>query len=157
MSQRCIIVSHRGPIPRGLGALVVALALSGCDAEPREAEVRPPEVAEVETEAGEVEFEQAYPLTADDVGDTILASGTVVGKPGPAGFFLRAEGNRILFIESTDSVKAGQRVRAVGPLKTATAAAFQEWERETLGDDIEAEWELVRLYYVDANSVTPIK
>ncbi|MGH7720082.1 MAG: hypothetical protein ACREON_14730, partial [Gemmatimonadaceae bacterium] len=121
-------------------SLVLTLALAGC--EPEEAEVRPPEIAEIDSVAGRVEFEEAYPLTTDDIGDIILASGSVVGNPGPVGFFLRAEGNRVIFVESTQPASAGQRVRAVGPLRTAAVAVFQEWERETLGDDLEAEWEL---------------
>lgn len=95
----------------------------------------------------------AFPMTAEDVGDLMLVSGMVIGKPGPAGFFVRTEGNRVSFIESTDSVTVGQRVRVIGPLQVAEMPVFDGWEREFLGG-VEPDWDLLRLYYVRANAVT---
>ena len=134
--------------------LALSFSLLACG-DPDEDEVRPPELAEVERDDGEVEFERAFPIEAEDVGDTMLVSGTVVGKPGPNGFFVRTEGNRVVFVDTQDSVSAGQRVRAVGPLRTIDAAAFAGWERDWLGD-IDPVWAVVRLYFVDADSVRGI-
>ena len=118
-------------------------------------DVAPPAMAEVERDDGELEFEHAFPLEAEDIGDTMLVSGTVVGKPGPNGFFVRTEANRVVFVDAADSVVAGDMVRAVGPLRAIDASAFAGWERDWLGD-IDPVWLVVRLHYVDADSVRKI-
>ncbi len=40
-----------------------------------------------------------------------------------------------------------------GPLQVATTAVFDGWETDALENEIEAEWELLRTYYVEGSSV----
>ena len=149
----------RRPIPHGRCrtwhrlALLPLLALAVAACESAEEEVRPPEIAEIEREAGgDIEFEEAFPLTTDDIGDRLLVSGTVVGTPGAAGFFVRSEGNQVVFIQSADSVAAGQLVEVKGPVRAIDEAAFAGWERDFLGD-VDPVWLVARLYYVVADTV----
>ena len=143
--------------PRGIACALMVLVLSLPACEPQEEEVLPPEIAEIEHEAdGDVEFEQAFPLTVDDIGDTMLVSGTVVGTPGPAGFFVRTEGNRVVFVRAHASVSAGERVEVKGPLRAIDEAGFAGWERDLLGD-VDPVWLVARLYFVEARTVTPLE
>ncbi|HEV2076094.1 MAG TPA: hypothetical protein VGR10_07620 [Thermoleophilaceae bacterium] len=111
-----------------------------------------PAPAAVAVVPAEVQFERALPITAEDVGDLMLASGTVVGKPGPNGFFLRTAGDNVVFVQSAVPVTAGQQVNVAGPLEAAEVALFDGWERDLLGN-LEADWDLLRLYYIRASSV----
>ncbi|HET7321634.1 MAG TPA: hypothetical protein VFI96_03995 [Longimicrobiaceae bacterium] len=150
-------IRGRSRVLGAAAALMLAFAVTACD-EPQEAEVAPPEVAEVDVEPAEVpphDFEKAFPITDDDVGDIMLVTGTVVGEPGPAGFFVRAEGNRVVFVKSAEPVTLGQSVRAIGPVQAADVTVFEGWEHDFLGD-VDPEWEMVQLFYVAANSVTPL-
>ena len=159
--MQCHMQGHSGPV-RGSrrawvgGTMIILLSCSvtACGDRDRD-NVAPPAMAEVERDDGEIEFERAFPLEAEDLGDTMLISGTVVGKPAPNGFFVRTEGNQVVFVDATDSVTAGQMVRAVGPLRAIDASAFAGWERDWLGD-IDPVWLVVRLHYVDADSVRKI-
>lgn len=145
-------------------AVALALGTAACG-DPSEEEVAPPEIAEVELEPAEIEpsevdpaeieFEAAFPLEAEDVGDVMIASGTVVGTPGPAGFFIEVEGNRVVFVESTQSVEAGERVSAIGPLAVVEVATFAGWEEDLL-TDADPVWLVVREYFIDATSVQPL-
>src|SRR5687768_14570515 len=133
--------------------LLIARTLSGCedDAEPQEV----PEVAEVRTSGGQVELKETFPLTPEDVGKLIYATGVVVGKPLPNGFFLRTEGSEVIFVESTQRdatpiLKVGDTVRVTGPLAMATAVMFDEWEEDALESEIEAEWKVQPLWYIRA-------
>ena len=134
--------------------VLIAFAALACE-ERAEDEIRPPDIAEVEVEPGEVEFEAAFPLEPDDIGDVMLATGTVVGVPGPHGFFLKGEGAELIFVEVDSAVFAGQRVRAVGPLAAADAAVFVGWEADLLSDP-DPLWAVVRGYYIDATRVEPL-
>lgn len=119
-----------------------------------EAKIRPGE-ATVMTEAAEVEFEKAFPVTSEDIGDLMLVSGSVVGRPGSAEFFVRTEGNRVAFIQSNQAVSLGQRVEVVGSAQAADVAVFEGWEHEFLGD-LEPGWNVLRIYYVRANAVAAL-
>ena len=159
--MQCRMQRHSSPAraPRSawVGGTMIALlawSLTACGDRDRD-EVAPPAMAEAERDDGEVEFEYAFPLEAEDIGDRMLVSGTVVGKPGPNGFFVRTEANRVVFVDAADSVTTGQMVRAVGPLRAVDASAFAGWERDWLGD-IDPVWFVVRLHYVDADSVRSI-
>ena len=137
-------------------ALGVAVALTGCDTEGGEAEIgEVPEVAEVETEPmqAELELEEALPLTEEDVGDIILVTGTVIGTVIPEGFFVATEHGEVLFVESTEPTTPGELVTVTGPLQSATTLVFEEWETEALQGEVEAEWQMLRTFYVDAGSV----
>lgn len=136
-------------------ALIAGAALGACTPdEPDE----PPEFGEVEPVAGEPGAridDVTLPLTEEDIGDTMWASGTAVGRVVPGGFFLRTEGGRVIFVAAPDTaVTIGQTVRAIGPLRTATMAVFEEWERDALQGEIDAEWQLLRMYYIESDSVS---
>lgn len=139
-------------------ALIATVGLVGCDTEGDEAEMgEVPEVAEVEpedTDEGEVDFQEALPLTVEDVGDVMLVTGTVIGTVLPnEGFFVATEHGEVLFVESAEQVTPGQLVTVTGPLQSAEVPVFDEWEMEALQDEIEAEWEMMRTYYIEAGSV----
>ena len=137
--------------PRVIGLLLV-VALIGCGTD----DEAPPAAAEAAVEANApegLELEEAYPINSEDVGTVLRARGTVVGKPQLDGFFLEADGDRVLFIKSAQPVTVGQQVRAVGPLRVADLEIFKAWERDLLGDADATR--LIQLFYIDATSVTP--
>ena len=138
--------------PRMVGLLLV-VGLVGCS---REDEAPPAAAAGTAVEANApegLELERAYPINAEDVGSVLRAHGTVLGKPQLDGFFLEAEGDRVLFIKSAQPVTEGQQVRAVGPLRIADLEIFEAWERDILGDTDATR--LIQLFYIDATAVTP--
>jgi hypothetical protein len=113
-------------------------------------------VAEVEVDEGEVRLEDKHlPLSSEDIGDVILATGTVVGTPLPNGFFLKTERSQVLFVEEPQpsEVKSGDTVRVTGPLAMAAVAAFEGWKADALEGEIEAEWQILPLWYVRAAQV----
>ena len=147
--------------------LLIGTLVSACANEPEEPQI--PDVAEVEVEPAEVKerpggveielpeirLENAFPLTDEDEGDLVIATGTVVGKPGASGFFLRTESNKVLFVESTTiPVRTGDAVSIIGPLRKATVAIFEGWEKDAFENQLEAEWELTDLWYIEAVSVS---
>jgi hypothetical protein len=153
----------------GIVILSAALLLSACEDEAEIDEV--PEVAEVEVEPGRVEVEpgrvvidvpdvefeeESLPFSDDDLGEMIMANGYVVGVPLANGFFLRTEGNHVIFVKSTQPVAPGDGVRVVGPVRKTTHAIFDAWETEALGTELVAEWKLTDIYYIDAVSVEDI-
>jgi hypothetical protein len=153
----------------GIVILSAALLLSACEDEAEIDEV--PEVAEVEAEPGRVEVEpgrvnidlpdveleeESLPFTDDDLGEMIMANGYVVGVPLANGFFLRTEGNHVIFVRSDQPMTGGGAVRVVGPLRKATHAVFDSWEADAFGTELEAEWKLVDIYYIDAVSIEDI-
>ena len=138
-------------------ALVAAVGVTGCESEAGQAEIgEVPEVAEVETQPmePEIELEEALPLTEEDVGDILLITGTVTGAVIPEGFFVATEHGRMLFVESTEMVTPGELVTVTGELQSATTLVFDEWEMEALEGEVEAEWDMLRTYYVEAGSVS---
>jgi hypothetical protein len=151
------LISHRGARLRwSVLLLCTAATLSACEGD--EAEVdEVPEVAEVEVKpGGGVELEETFPLTPEDIGETIMATGVVVGNALPTGFFLRTEGSQVLFVEATQPVAEGDTVRVVGPLQTATAAVFEGWEVDAFEGEAEAEWKMLDLWYIDAATVSKV-
>ena len=137
-------------------ALMAVVGLVGCDTEGGEAEIgEVPEVAEVDAEPteGALELEEALPLTEEDVGDMMLVTGTVTGTVIPAGFFVATEHGRVLFVETTEAVTPGEVVTVTGPLQSATTLVFEEWETQALQGEVEAEWDMLRTYYIDGGSV----
>ena len=136
-------------------ALAAGLGLAGCDAEPDEV----PETAEVEVEPmeAELEFDEELVLGPEDVGETLMATGWVSGTPLPGGFFLRTEDARLIFVETVEpEVSAGDQVRVIGPLVVTEVAVFEGWETDAFEDELEAEWDLERAYFIDAVTVTPL-
>ena len=137
--------------------LVAAVGLAGCDTEGEQAEIgEVPEVAEMEpgeAEAGEIALEEALPLTAEDVGDMMLVTGTVIGTVIPNGFFVATEHGEVLFVETTEMAVPGELVSVTGTLEAVEVPVFEEWETEALENEIEAEWQMMRSYYIDAGSV----
>ena len=117
-----------------------------------------PETAEVEAEPleGELELEEELVLGLDDVGETIMATGWVSGVPLTTGFFLRTEDNRVIFVETTEQVSAGQTVRVQGPLVATETMVFEGWEAEAFEAGFEAEWDVETALYIDATTVTPM-
>lgn len=137
-------------------AVILALGVAACESEGGEAEMgEVPEVAEVETEAGALE--EALPLTAEDVGDIMLVTGTVVGTVIPDGFFVATEHGLVLFVETDETVVPGELVSVTGPLQSVEVPVFDEWETDALEGEIEAEWDMLEAYYIDAGSIaTPV-
>ena len=145
--------------------LITAATLGGCKSKADMDKV--PEVAEVKTRPGEIKvepdkiemkpaevsLEEKFPLRKGDIGKTFYVAGTVVGTPGPLGFFLKTEGNEVIFINTTTSLMAGQAVRAVGTLNQAKTAEFKGWKKSMLGRELKAEWKLQDLWYLDASAV----
>jgi hypothetical protein len=121
-----------------------------------------PEVAEVKVDSGpsgvEVKLEEQFPLGPEDVGKIIYATGTVVGKVLPGGFFLKTEGNQVIFVATARPVNPplGDAVRVVGPLRASTAAVFEGWEADALEGKVEAQWKLVTTFFIEATAVTDV-
>jgi hypothetical protein len=154
--------------------LLVAASLSACEEEVNPEAV--PEVAEVAVEPGRVEVgpgrvvidlpetrlrDAELPFSDDDQGKMILANGFLVGERLPDGFFLRTEDDNVLFVETTDVETAvptepGDGVRVVGPLRKATQLVFQGWKTDALGDELQGEFDLVDIWYVDAAAVMDV-
>ncbi|HEX6748056.1 MAG TPA: hypothetical protein VF092_12250 [Longimicrobium sp.] len=153
------LVTRRGASLTRL--LVLLLATGGLAACSDEAEVdKVPEVAEVKADTApggvvEVKLEKAYPLGPEDVGKVIYATGTVVGKVLPAGFFLKTEGNQVIFVATPPAVNPplGVALRVVGPLRASTAAIFEGWKTDALEGKVEAQWQLVTTYFIEATAV----
>ena len=133
-------------------ALLAVFTLGGCRAEPDEL----PETAEVEVEDGALEYDEELVLTARDAGETILATGWVSGAPMEEGFFLRTEADRVIFVESQDSVATGDAVRVTGPLAATQVPVFEEWEADAFDAGFELEWDVETALYIDAATVEPM-
>lgn len=69
---------------RGTGIACLALAIAACG--PLYVEMDPPMAAERESDApartvaAEIDVERALPITAEDIGDLMVATGMVVGS-----------------------------------------------------------------------------
>ncbi|HEU4452098.1 MAG TPA: hypothetical protein VFR81_03525 [Longimicrobium sp.] len=156
------LVTRRGAsLARLLVLLLAAGGLAACGDEAEVDEV--PEVAEVKVDSGpggvvEVKLEEEYPLGPEDVGKLIYATGTVVGTVVPAGFFLKTEANQVIFVATAQPVNPplGDAVRVVGPLRASTAAIFEGWKTDALEGEVEAEWQLVTTYFIEAAAVTDV-
>jgi hypothetical protein len=144
--------SHGATLAWGALALCIAGFLTACRGDPDEV----PEVAEVEVDRGEVKLEdKILPLSAEDIGDVILATGSVVGKPLPNECFLKTERNQVLFVEHAEpsEVRAGDTVRVTGPLAMAATTVFDGWKLDALEGKIEAAWKILPLWYLKAAQV----
>jgi hypothetical protein len=150
------LVTRRGTLLAWPLVLALAAGLQACKDEPRPDRV--PEVAAVKLDTGkagvEVKLQEVYPLGPEDVGKVIYATGFVVGKVIPAGFFLKTEGDDVIFVVWPQPVGTGHAVRVVGPLRAAVAAVFDGWKTDALAGKIEAQWKLVTTYYIEATAVT---
>lgn len=139
--------------------LAVVFGLAACG----EAELgEVPEAAEIEgfeadAPPGErLELEEETVLGADDIGANLMATGWVAGLPLPNGFFLRTEDDRVIFVDSDQSVQPGEAVRVIGQLTATDAVVFEGWEADAFDAGFEAEWDVETIVYLDANSVTPV-
>jgi hypothetical protein len=156
------LVTRRGAsLARLLVLLLAAGGLAACRDEAEVDEV--PEVAEVKVDSGpggvvEVKLEEEYPLGPEDAGKLIYATGTVVGKVLPVGFFLKTEANQVIFVATAQPVNPplGDAVRVVGPLRASTVAIFEGWKTDALEGEVEAEWQLVTTYFIEATAVTDV-
>jgi len=110
----------------------------------------------IEMKPAEVSLEEKFPLRKSDIGKTFYVAGTVIGTPGPKGFFVRTERNQVVFINTPTALAPGQAVRAVGTLNQATSAVFKGWKKEHLGRDLKAEWKLQEHWYLEASAVQPL-
>jgi hypothetical protein len=139
-------------------ALAMSVAFAACTA-PEEDVQEIPEVTEVEQDedTGARELERETVLGPGDEGETILATGWVEGKPLDNGFFLRTEFNRIVFIETTQDVAAGESVRVQGQVRRSDAEAFNGWEVGALGDDLKPDLDLWRGIHLQAQTVEKIE
>ena len=59
----------------------------------------------------------------------------------------------VLFVQADETPMPAEIVTVTGPLQTAETLVFEEWEMDALGDEVEAEWQMVRTYYIDGQSV----
>ena len=137
-------------------SLGLVLGVAGCETEGGQAEMEEiPEVAEMEPQVGEdgVDLREALPLTQEDVGEIIFASGTVIGEPLPNGYFLETEHDIVIFVETEVRPEPGQVISVSGPLGQVAAPVFDEWEVEALTGDIEADYDYVRLFYIDDDAI----
>ena len=133
-------------------SLALLAGTAGCEAERAEAEIgEVPEIGELEPQVDEdgVELDEALPLTREEVGDIILATGAVLGEPLADGFFLETEYDQIIFVASDLEPRPGEIVNVSGPLVEASGAAFDRWEAAAFEDELEAEYQWVRLFYID--------
>ncbi|MDX1568348.1 MAG: hypothetical protein R3223_11145 [Longimicrobiales bacterium] len=133
---------------------VLALPFLGaCESETGEAEMEEvPEVAEIEPEVGgeEVDLEEAYPLTEEDLGDILLVNGTVIGQPVEDGFFVRTEYDRVIFVQSSADIEPGEIVSVAGVLEAAGTVGYDQWQAGAgLSDDLAADLDLLTVYYLD--------
>lgn len=115
-----------------------------------------PEVGEVRASGGEVRLEDTLPLTDEDIGRVIVATGEVVGTPLPIGFFMVLPTMEVIFAQTAEQVQAGQRVRVMGPLDRAAAAMFSGWRVDALGNQVLEEWTITELWYIDVTSLVRV-
>ena len=99
------------------------------------------------------------PLGVQDAGQTVGAGGTVLSKPANGGFWLRSDGNVVLWVKGSQSVKPGQQVgEIVGTLRQAQPGEPDAWLG---GSDVQAQveknrdWQLVTQLYLDASASSP--
>jgi hypothetical protein len=137
-------------------ALVAGVTVSSCAPEDENNEDIP-EVGSVETDktTGARELNEEMVLGPGDVGEAILATGWVEGKPLDNGFFLRTEHKRIVFVETDQKVEAGQAVSVTGTVAKSDAEAFNGWEMQALGEDLNPDLDLWRGIYLDGTEVKP--
>ena len=101
-------------------------------------------------------LEDALPLTDDDIGRVIVATGEVVGTPLPVGFFMVLPTMDVIFVETAEQVQSGERVRVMGALDKATAAVFNGWRVDALENHILEEWTITDLWFIEATSITRV-
>lgn len=71
------------------------------------------------------------PLGIQHAGQRVMATGQVLSKPANGGFWLRSEGNALVWVKSSLSVKQGQQAPDLtGTLERARPADVQEWMKE---------------------------
>jgi hypothetical protein len=136
-------------------ALVTGVTFSACAPEDEKNE-EIPEVSSVDRDSstGVMELDDEMVLGPGDVGKTILATGWVEGKPLAEGFFLRTEHKRIVFVETDHKVEAGQAVSVTGTVARSQAEAFNKWEMDALGEDLNPDLDLWRGVYLDGSEIT---
>lgn len=135
--------------------LATAVGVIGCgEAEMEEV----PETAEVEIDPieREMELEEETMLGLDDVGETLMATGWVVGVPLDNGFYLRTEDDRVIFVQTDTEVETGKAVRVWGPLAATETVVFDEWEIDAFDTGFEAEWDVETALYIQATRVTEL-
>lgn len=137
--------------------LVATVALAGCNA-PEESVEEIPEVLEAEPDrdTGAMELEREVVLGPEDEGEKVIATGWVQGRPLDNGFFLRTEYDRVVFIQSEADVTTGSAVRVEGTVQKSDAEAFNGWEKEALGEDLEPDWDFWRGIHLHAQKVDPV-
>lgn len=152
------LVTRRGTLLKWPLALLLAAGLPACGRDEPEVD-KVPEVAAVNVDADksgvEVKLEDVNPLGPEDAGKVIYATGFVVGKVVPGGFFLKTEGDQVIFVATAQPVNLplGKAVRVVGPLRTATAAVFEGWKTDALEGKVEAQWKLETTFYIEATAI----
>ncbi len=99
------------------------------------------------------------PLGVQDVGQTVAAGGMVLTKPADGGFWLRSDGNVVLWVKGNQSVKPGQQLgEIVGTLQQPRPGEPDAWLRDS---DVQAQvdknrdWQLNTQLYLDASASGP--
>ncbi len=99
------------------------------------------------------------PLGVQDAGQTVGAGGTVLSKPVAGGFWLRSDGNVVLWVKGTQCVKPGQQLgEIVGTLRQATPGEPDAWLRDSNVQeqvDKNHDWQLMTQLYLDASASAP--
>lgn len=99
------------------------------------------------------------PLGVQHAGQTVSASGQVLTAPSHGGFWLRAEGNTVLWVRSPQPVKQGQSVQdLVATLQRPRPGEVDQWMKDS---DLEAQLakgapsQITTEVYLDATSSKP--
>jgi hypothetical protein len=152
------LLTRRGTLHAWPLALLLAAALPACSRHDEAKVDKVPQVAEVKVDtaggAVEVKLQDVFPLGPEDAGKVIYATGFVVGKVIPVGFFLKTEGGQVIFVLWNGPVATGDAVRVVGPLRATTAAVFDGWKADALTGKVEADWKLITTFHIEATAVT---
>lgn len=115
--------------------------------------------SEVAPEVGITPVGALVPLGVQHAGQTVSASGQVLTDPSQGGFWLRAEGNAVLWVRSTQAVKQGQSVQdLVGTLQRPRPGDVDQWMKDS---DLQAQLakgtpsQITTEVYLDATSSKP--
>ena len=86
-------------------------------------------------------------------GRSVVVAGRVSGRALPHGFFLRVDGDRLVFVQTTDVVRLDDSVQVAGTLQPMEIPVFDEWEFQALGRPVRPDWDVMRAWYIEAREV----
>jgi hypothetical protein len=142
--------------------LILAALLHGCGeagpdaASDPEDQPAPARAAEIEAgppaeDAGLAEHARIGP---EDIGNTLVAMGAVVGEPLAEGFFLLTEDDQMVFVYSSRRVSSGEGLRVVGPVHGFAPADAAAAADRAFPTGVRAGWSLQLQVSVHATSVS---